>query len=44
LGSQNRINVARATILALRALTLAEEVASERGAQVPSTEASDATE
>lgn len=43
LGSQNRVNVARATILALTALRLAEEVSEERGART-SSEVSDATE
>ena len=44
LGSQNRINVARATILALTSLRLAEEVANSRGAAKISSEASDAIE
>ncbi len=44
LGSQNRINVARATILALTSLRLAEQVAGERIAVTSSSEASDATE
>jgi small subunit ribosomal protein S5 len=44
LGSQNRINVARATILALTALRVAEQVSSERNADKSSSEASDAIE
>jgi small subunit ribosomal protein S5 len=44
LGSQNRINVARATILALTALRQAEQVAGEREAGKSSSEANDATE
>jgi small subunit ribosomal protein S5 len=44
LGSQNRINVARATILALTSLRLAEEVAASRGVAKTSSEASDAIE
>ncbi|MBN1151629.1 MAG: 30S ribosomal protein S5 [Dehalococcoidia bacterium] len=44
LGSQNRINVARATILALTSLRLAEEVANDRGMAKTSSEASDAIE
>ena len=44
LGSQNRINVARATILALTSLRLAEEVANSRGAAKIPSEASDAIE
>lgn len=44
LGSQNRINVARATILALTALRLAEQVSGERGAETSSSEGSHATE
>jgi small subunit ribosomal protein S5 len=44
LGSQNRINVARATILALTSLRQAEQVAGERESEKSSSEASDATE
>jgi small subunit ribosomal protein S5 len=44
LGSQNRINVARATILALTALRVAEQVSGERSADKSSSEASDAIE
>lgn len=44
LGSQNRINVARATILALTSLRLAEEVSSERSSDMLSSEARDAIE
>jgi len=44
LGSQNRINVARATILALTSLRLAEKVATERVAETSSSEASNAIE
>ncbi len=44
LGSQNRINVARATILALTALRLAERVSGERGIANASSEASNAAE
>jgi len=44
LGSQNRINVARATILALTSLRLAEEVANGRGVAKTSSEASHAIE
>ena len=44
LGSQNRINVARATILALTSLRLAERVAEERESGKSSPEASDAIE
>jgi small subunit ribosomal protein S5 len=44
LGSQNRVNVARATILALTSLRLAEQVGSEREAARAASEASNATE
>ncbi len=46
LGSQNRINVARATVLALRSLRLAEQVSEQRvaGKSTSHSEATDATE
>jgi len=44
LGSQNRINVARATMLALASLRLVEHAAARHGSELVSPEVDDATE